>query len=213
MQDAKTFGRRIKEAREKKELNQKQLAEKLDITPQALSSYETGKKLPPMETTVNIAKELDISLDWLFGLPERSAQAEISTLADVVELIEKIAEYEFLCSDAAEVSYFPGGTDSEQIAGIRFDGVDIERQECFDPDCRRFIDVCNSKETVIRIRNEELYDYFDKRRKVLKLLNDGTLDTDFYSSWLAGEKEKLRQHHLLSRAEWLSKLDDDELPF
>ena len=200
MQDAKTFGRRIKEARERKELNQKQLAEKLGITPQALSSYETGKKLPPMETAVNIAKELDISLDWLFGLPERSAQMEISTLADVVDLIEKISRYETLKFDAAKVTYFFKGTDSEQIAGMQFDGVDLRQKFGFeDPQLyseEYTRDISTSKEAAILIQNEELYDYFDKRSKVMKLVCDRTLDLDFYRSWLSGEKEKLKKHRL-----------------
>lgn len=208
MQDAKTFGRRIKEAREKKELNQKQLAEKLGITPQALSSYETGKKLPPMETTVNIAKELDISLDWLFGLPERSAQAEILTLADVVDLIEKLSRYTILKFDAAKVTYFFKGTVNEQIAGMKFDGIDLRQKIGFeDPQLyseEYARDISVSKEAAILIQNEKLYDYFDKRSKVMKLVWDKTLDWDFYCSWLSGEKEKLKEHHLEL---------DGELPF
>ncbi len=212
MQEPKAFGRRIKEAREKKELNQKQLAEKLGITPQALSSYETGKRLPPMETSVNIAKELDISLDWLFGLPEHSAQTEVSTLADVVDLIERISRYEPLTFDAAKVTYLSERNSSVQIMGIQFDGIDLRQADYFDPDLCRHKNISISKEAAILIRSEELYDYFDKRGKVMKLLDDGTLDMDFYSSWLAGEKEKLRQRHLPRLDEWFSPLDG-VLPF
>ena len=45
----KTIGERIKAARKAKGLSQEQLGEKLDISFQAVSSWETGKFIPDSE--------------------------------------------------------------------------------------------------------------------------------------------------------------------
>ncbi len=63
----KTIGERIKAARKAKGLSQEQLGEKLDISFQAVSSWETGKFIPDSEHLPALAKALDISLDSLLG--------------------------------------------------------------------------------------------------------------------------------------------------
>lgn len=42
-----SFGEVLCELREDKDLTQRQLAEKLHMAPTTISSYETGKNLPP----------------------------------------------------------------------------------------------------------------------------------------------------------------------
>ena len=61
----KAIGRRIKEAREKKQLTQEQLAELVDLSPMHVSVIERGVKLPKLETLVNIANVLNVSADVL----------------------------------------------------------------------------------------------------------------------------------------------------
>ena len=59
------IGRRIKAAREKKQLTQEQLAELVDLSPMHVSVIERGIKLPKLETLINIANILDVSADTL----------------------------------------------------------------------------------------------------------------------------------------------------
>ena len=61
----KAIGRRIKNAREKKQLTQEQLAELVDLSPMHVSVIERGVKLPKLETLINIANILDVSADEL----------------------------------------------------------------------------------------------------------------------------------------------------
>lgn len=61
----KAIGRRIKEAREKKQLTQEQLAELVDLSPMHVSVIERGVKLPKLETLINIANVLNVSADVL----------------------------------------------------------------------------------------------------------------------------------------------------
>ena len=62
------LGLRIKNAREQKGYNQKQFAEKLDITAARLSSYEKDKREPDFFMFSKIVKVLDADPNVLLGL-------------------------------------------------------------------------------------------------------------------------------------------------
>lgn len=88
------FSDRLKEARKNAGLTQAQLSEKLGITAQSYSQYETGKRNPKMETLQKIAAALNIKLSELVPISD--------TLDWAVEKIEEnriIREYSAL--DAA----------------------------------------------------------------------------------------------------------------
>jgi len=65
------IGKRIKEARKVKGLSQEKLGERLGVSFQAVSTWETGKNLPDTEHLPALAKELDLSLDALFSEKEK----------------------------------------------------------------------------------------------------------------------------------------------
>ena len=54
------FGNTITIQRKKKKLTQGQLAEKLNVTNQAISKWENGKSFPTMKNIINICGELEI---------------------------------------------------------------------------------------------------------------------------------------------------------
>lgn len=64
-------GKRIKAARKAKGLSQEQLGEKLGVSFQAVSTWETGKNIPDADHLPALAKELDVSLDALFSEEEK----------------------------------------------------------------------------------------------------------------------------------------------
>lgn len=66
----KMIGERIREARKVKGLSQEQLGERLGLSFQAVSTWETGKFIPDSEHLPALAKELDLSLDALFAEKE-----------------------------------------------------------------------------------------------------------------------------------------------
>ena len=66
----KQIGERIREARKRKGLSQEQLGEKLGLSFQAVSTWETGKFIPDAEHLPALAKALDLSLDGLFAEKE-----------------------------------------------------------------------------------------------------------------------------------------------
>lgn len=64
--DQEKFGKLIKEIRKKNNLTQKALADKLNVTYQAVSKWETGKNMPDKAVLKQISKEFNVSLDSMF---------------------------------------------------------------------------------------------------------------------------------------------------
>lgn len=61
--NAKKVSKLIKEIRKKHNLTQKELADKYNVTYQAVSKWENGKNLPDMMLLKQISKDFNISLD------------------------------------------------------------------------------------------------------------------------------------------------------
>ena len=56
------IGKNIKKLRKERALSQEQLAERLHVTRQAVSSWETGKNQPDIETLESIAAVFDTDI-------------------------------------------------------------------------------------------------------------------------------------------------------
>ena len=63
-----TFGKRLVAARKKLNLTQRELAEKLDITPTRLNYWEKDKREPDVEMIKRIARELQVDPNFLVGI-------------------------------------------------------------------------------------------------------------------------------------------------
>ena len=90
-----TFGAYISEARKKAGLSQKELAGRINkedgqaISPQYLNDIEHDRRNPPGEFILNqLAKELDLSLDFLRYLSGRLAPDDIRSI-DEPEKVEE----------------------------------------------------------------------------------------------------------------------------
>ena len=60
------FGNRLKAIRQERGYTQKQLAQLLGVTEQAVSKYERGNSYPDVGVLNGMAEVLDCSLDYLF---------------------------------------------------------------------------------------------------------------------------------------------------
>ncbi|MDY6296294.1 MAG: helix-turn-helix transcriptional regulator [Schwartzia succinivorans] len=72
------FGDRIRLQREELELTRKELAQKLSIPYHTLAKYETNINEPNFDMLVRIANALDVSTDYLLGVPARNDTTEIT---------------------------------------------------------------------------------------------------------------------------------------
>ena len=61
------FPARLKEARKRKKLMQKDVAECLQMAAHSYQNYEAGQRRPDYETLVAIADLLDVTTDYLLG--------------------------------------------------------------------------------------------------------------------------------------------------
>lgn len=61
------FAERLRQARTQKNLMQKEIAEKLGMTPRAYQYYEADRRRPDYETLVALADLLGVSTDYLLG--------------------------------------------------------------------------------------------------------------------------------------------------
>ena len=81
MQD---IGKNIKYLRTQRKLTQDELAEKLFVTRQTVSNYETGRSRPDVEMLAKIAEILDTDANTvIYGLPEKTARKEKYTVTAI----------------------------------------------------------------------------------------------------------------------------------
>lgn len=64
------FGERLLLVLKEKEITQRELAEKININETALSRYVNGSRKPRMDILVNIARALNVSVEYLTGKEE-----------------------------------------------------------------------------------------------------------------------------------------------
>ena len=62
---------RLKQIREEKGLSQNELAKKINMTQQRISSYENGIREPDIETLKILADFFDVSIDYLLGKTDK----------------------------------------------------------------------------------------------------------------------------------------------
>ncbi len=109
-----TFCENLKQARIKKCLTQKQLADKLGINKQAICNYEKGRRYPEFDLLCSIADILETSVDYLLGRAkyERIELVELSQRSGFsVQAINKLDdarrfEYNHVLSRFFESSQF-----------------------------------------------------------------------------------------------------------
>lgn len=65
-----TFGEKVRNLREDKELNQTQLGNAIGITQRKLSYIECGKCEPNVDDIIAICKFFQVSSDYLLGISE-----------------------------------------------------------------------------------------------------------------------------------------------
>lgn len=68
------FGEKLKALRSQKGMTQKELAEIINISPQAVSRWENNEVEPSLETLRRLAEIFDVSMDDLFGTEKKSKQ-------------------------------------------------------------------------------------------------------------------------------------------
>ena len=96
------FGELIKSIRKEHNLTQKELADKLGVTFQAVSKWENGKNLPDIAIIKKIAEEFSIDLSVLFEMDSKKVKKKyilIGSISFIVLILFSILLCIYLCFD------------------------------------------------------------------------------------------------------------------
>ncbi|XBX08315.1 helix-turn-helix transcriptional regulator [Enterocloster clostridioformis] len=74
-----SIGNRIKNCRTENQFTQKELANKLGLTPKMVSFYENDERIPPADILVKLASIFKVSTDYLLGMVEQKMPYGISS--------------------------------------------------------------------------------------------------------------------------------------
>ena len=74
--------KKLVDLRNQKGLSQIELAERLGVSRQSVSKWETGQALPSAENLKALSKLYNVSLDWLMNDEEYTAKTEVTILTE-----------------------------------------------------------------------------------------------------------------------------------
>lgn len=88
------LGERIKQQREIKELNQKQLADMLGVSPSTIGMYEQNRRSPDKDMLLKLAEIFNVSVDYLLGTTKIKTPSPESghKYKDVNDILSKAKE-------------------------------------------------------------------------------------------------------------------------
>lgn len=90
MIDKEQFGKRISVLRKKIGLSQAELAEKFNVSPQAVSKWETGLTLPDIDILLEMSWFFDISINALLEDNNKFTNSNVVTRAKLPEQVNTI---------------------------------------------------------------------------------------------------------------------------
>lgn len=88
------FGDRLRELREEYEMTQEQLGKLLNVTKQAIYTYEKGESEPTLSALIKLADIFNVSLDYLLGRTKERFNLNLKNkrdkdlIIDIIKVIE-----------------------------------------------------------------------------------------------------------------------------
>lgn len=95
------IGERIKQERIKRGLSQEQLGNMLGVSKVSVCGYETGNRIPNMDTFIKLVDVLDIEPNYILGrdadvINDKDESYVIKMAKDDIIIINEIKKYPFL---------------------------------------------------------------------------------------------------------------------
>ena len=101
-----TIGRNIRSLRKKAGMTQEELAEKLSVTSQAVSKWETGRAMPDSSIMIDVCDAIGISVTELLS-GERIVMDDMKEKAEAQLLEMKRRDEEYTPSSARKNAFSP----------------------------------------------------------------------------------------------------------
>ena len=90
------FAKRLRELRLRYDLGQAQVAKMVNVTKNAISTYENGTRQPSYETLIRLAVIYRVSTDYLLGMANNQTldisgldEDDVAAIKEMVELLSK----------------------------------------------------------------------------------------------------------------------------
>lgn len=113
---------RIKELRLKNKLSQKDLAQKVGISNQAISSYENGRRKPKIEAWQKLANFFGVSVSYIMGVSDVSDPKRFTDFASFMDSVSIGQDGKYLKIPRNEMLAF-GNEDTINKFNMLFDAV------------------------------------------------------------------------------------------
>lgn len=91
-----TFGKRLKEQRNKKHLKQDEIAHIFDVAPSTIGAYERGSRQTTLDTICKMSQFFNVSVDYLLGLTNDERTVENFKQEDSKELTDFLRDQAIL---------------------------------------------------------------------------------------------------------------------
>ncbi len=104
------FGLRLRQQREKYNMSQEALGQRIGRSKSVISSYENNLKIPPLDILTKMAALFNVSLDYLVGL-DKAEMVSISGLSET----QKVLVQQLVTELKAEGSYREGLSERQQV--------------------------------------------------------------------------------------------------
>jgi transcriptional regulator with XRE-family HTH domain len=105
-----SVGKKIRELRATRNMTQAQLAKRIGMTTSAVSSYEVSDRQPSYDVLIKIAKQFNVTTDFLLGLTKHNDDDTISvfglcaaqkeTVQQIIETYQKFNEISLMVLNA-----------------------------------------------------------------------------------------------------------------
>ena len=179
------YYQRIREARTRKNMTQKQLADAAQIAVGSVSAYEKGQKVPPVDAAYRMAAALGVSLDWLFNenMTEEESKGTAGSLGDVARAFLVLVDAGLLNSSKYEhISW------RDSLIGF------TEGTRAFYAHAEE--DLGAGINNVLRItadlpEESRMIPFIEGVYKLIELVLMGTIDREIYQTWLSKKLEEL----------------------
>lgn len=157
------FSNRLKQALDSKGMKQSYLADQAKTSAANISNYIRGTAFPPLDSLVEIAKVLDVSLDWLCDLEKHEDKAAPKTLGDIARVFSSMLYW-----DTVEFSNIT--RTEEPFFGDPYEGGHLVEHEIIYPS--------------IIFKDGDIQKFISDLRTMRQLQQQGTIDYSLYSRWL-----------------------------
>ncbi|MBC2724061.1 helix-turn-helix domain-containing protein [Desulfosporosinus sp.] len=122
----KSFGEKVKEAREIMDMSQATLGEKVGVSQRSITAYETGNAKPRGGTVRKLARALNVSTDYLLNDDIDDPQSGIAKdphLENIRETLGSRAEAEAKVLLEKNTALFAGGALSQEGKDAFFEAI------------------------------------------------------------------------------------------